>query len=318
MKSVGIGLDIDGVLLLGGKIIDCAPKALQLLAQNNIPHVFVTNGGGCHEHKKAKDLSKKLHCHVSPDQILLSHTPMKKLVEKFENSRILVLGHEGCIEVAEAYGFKKVSTAIDVLKEVPIIYPGHRSLDSTPARYAGEPFAAALIIHDPLDWALEMQVLTDILLNGQNYLHPIENVPMEQTIPFYSCNADLVYKTEYARPRYTQGAFVEAFGHLFERFTKSKLHVEFYGKPFAVQYRQAEEMIEKQALALGVDIPQYFYGIGDNPVSDIRGANNAGHHWSSILVRTGIFQGDNSGDDVADVVFDNVLEAVEYIIKENQ
>jgi ribonucleotide monophosphatase NagD (HAD superfamily) len=30
-----------------------------------------------------------------------------------------------------------------------------------------------------------------------------------------------------------------------------------------------------------------YYGIGDNPHSDIKGANNAGQHWTSIFVQTG-------------------------------
>ena len=34
------------------------------------------------------------------------------------------------------------------------------------------------------------------------------------------------------------------------------------------------------------------YMIGDNPKSDIRGANNAG--WKSILVRTGVFKGETN------------------------
>ena len=33
------------------------------------------------------------------------------------------------------------------------------------------------------------------------------------------------------------------------------------------------------------------YGVGDNPLTDIRGANNAGKPWQSVLTRTGIFHG---------------------------
>lgn len=59
-----------------------------------------------------------------------------------------------------------------------------------------------------------------------------------------------------------------------------------------------------------------FYGIGDNPNSDIKGANKAGKQWTSILVRTGIFNGD--GNDLinpAKYVVNNVHDAVEQIFK---
>ena len=62
-------------------------------------------------------------------------------------------------------------------------------------------------------------------------------------------------------------------------------------------------------------MPLIYYGIGDNPKSDIRGANNAGDHWKSILVRTGVFRGkDNDAEDPADIVLNDVLEAARYIL----
>ncbi len=49
--------------------------------------------------------------------------------------------------------------------------------------------------------------------------------------------------------------------------------------------------------------------IGDNPLTDVRGANSAG--WESILVRTGVFQGgENSEDEKAKYVVQGILEAV--------
>ena len=57
------------------------------------------------------------------------------------------------------------------------------------------------------------------------------------------------------------------------------------------------------------------YAIGDNPRSDVRGANNAGDQWTSILVRTGCFQGENNDpDDPADIVVQDVREAMESIL----
>ena len=36
--------------------------------------------------------------------------------------------------------------------------------------------------------------------------------------------------------------------------------------------------------------------LGDNPDSDIDGANRRGDKWVSILVRTGVFQGKGNSD----------------------
>jgi hypothetical protein len=59
---------------------------------------------------------------------------------------------------------------------------------------------------------------------------------------------------------------------------------------------------------------QAIYGIGDNPHSDIHGANQAGAHWSSILVRTGVFQdADGLPEHEPDVYADAVADAVRHI-----
>lgn len=54
--------------------------------------------------------------------------------------------------------------------------------------------------------------------------------------------------------------------------------------------------------------------IGDNPASDIQGATLAG--WHSILVRTGVFKGqDNSPDYPASYVCLSIHEAVKHIFE---
>ena len=55
--------------------------------------------------------------------------------------------------------------------------------------------------------------------------------------------------------------------------------------------------------------------IGDNPRSDIAGANRAGGPWRSVLTRTGVFTG--GANDLlhpANFVFNGVGDAVEYIL----
>ena len=85
-----------------------------------------------------------------------------------------------------------------------------------------------------------------------------------------------------------------------------------------VQYSYAEAMIQAQSTRLGLAPPSVYYGIGDNPHADVRGANNAGEHWRSILVCTGVFQGtplQNDEVDMADKVAFDVFEAVKHILE---
>lgn len=53
--------------------------------------------------------------------------------------------------------------------------------------------------------------------------------------------------------------------------------------------------------------------IGDTPDSDVQGANNAG--WVSILVKTGLFKGENSKEYPAQYVVENLEEAVKLIFQ---
>ncbi len=57
------------------------------------------------------------------------------------------------------------------------------------------------------------------------------------------------------------------------------------------------------------------YGVGDNPLTDIAGANGAGGPWRSALVRTGMFQG--KGNDAANpghIVEDDILGVVKRVL----
>jgi len=373
MSRIGLALDIDGVLLRGSKVLDITPGALKRINEKKIPHIFMTNGGSMTEAKKAEDLTKKFGVSVSPEQVLLSHTPMKKLAEKYGDKKVFVMGANNYLEVAAAYGFKKVVTGAELHAKTPTVFPSKPPVAphmAEPNEHDDEPIAAALILYEPLDWALKMQVLTDVLLG-----HTLGTDRMQQVVPCYACNADIVYQVSaptnfigYYRlsiylsvvwsfamrilsfllffcvalyvaccmqdlhpyPRFTQGAFVTAFRGLFEHYTNAPLEVEFCGKPFEVQYRTAEEMIHRHAVHLAnqeqedtlpptsVAAPTKFYGIGDNPKADVRGANNAGTHWGSVLVRTGVFQGgDNDPHDIADHVTDDLASALNIIFEKH-
>lgn len=67
------------------------------------------------------------------------------------------------------------------------------------------------------------------------------------------------------------------------------------------------------------DLPdslERIYMIGDNPLTDIQGANAAGAHWISVLTKTGMFPAhlDNHDEHPADLVFDHVQDAYDAIM----
>ena len=319
-SSKGVALDIDGVLYRSGIVFPRTVEAMKLLESSKIPFVFVTNGGGVTEDQKSVELSKKIGIRVRPEQVVLAHTPFCK-ISQYKDQRILVVGHEGCLDVARSYGFSKVASVRDIHEENPTIYPHRTPVNLPSSAEKGEPIAAVLIFHDCLDWGLEMQVIFDIVVGRQQEAdkdHSLLEV-LKQKVPIYTSNADIVYASSHPFPRFTQGAFVEAFKLLYELSTGEKLIVETCGKPFKVQYDFATELLEKENQALKQDVITRFYGVGDNPKSDIRGANNAGDKWTSVLVSTGVFRGpDNDAVDPADIVVGDILDAVRFIIADKQ
>ena len=314
-----VALDIDGVFLRGGYPLPRAAEAMKLLAASAIPFVFVTNGGGITEAAKAEELTNKLGVSVNADQVILSHTPFREMAAQHKHDRVLVLGKEECLRVAASYGFTKAVSAKQLHEESPTLYPLRRPRSAPTSAHAGEPVRAVMIFHDPVDWGLEIQVVTDVLLGRQQYtdveLRDLDAAEVAQrNVPFFVSNADIVYTSDHPHPRFTQGAFVEAFKSLYEMYApNAELRIVYCGKPFKVQYEAAAAALARQSPGL-----VRFYGIGDNPRSDIRGANAAGDDWKSILVRTGVFDGiGNDRNDPADVVVGDILDAVQHVIADN-
>ena len=294
--SYGLALDIDGVLLKGSNVLPGAREALAILKNKRWPFVLVTNGGGMTETQKAKSLTKLLGVNINENQILMSHTPYRDHVETYKDKRVLIIGSEHSLDVAKHYGFTHPVSPRQLLAESPttfkqIVVNSVLPVDDKTGKERD--VHAAFILGDPFEWGLDIQILTDVMLP------PPGDTEKKQRIPLYACNADIVYNNEHAYPRYTQGAFVEAFRALYERhFTLSDgigaLEVEFCGKPFGITYRKVEDMLRMQAARLGIGMPHKLVAIGDSPHSDIKGANLQNPPYMSILLRTGVWNGDIS------------------------
>jgi HAD superfamily hydrolase (TIGR01456 family) len=347
MARFGVALDIDGVLIRGSHLLPNTRRALEILFNARIPTVFITNGGGLTEKQKADDLTKKIGLPISSQHLILSHTPFKQYIPRYEESPVLIIGGHECLKVANSYGFKNAFTSAMLHSSVPDIYPlkfpqlsqSHYDSHHIPNEYPLNTIEAAFVFAESCDWGLDIQILTDLLhFNSNNF-------------PIFACNADLIYNSNFISPRYTQGAFLHSFQSLYDRYCQQKVHIEYCGKPYLIQYQYAENILHQihTTGTMNISIGHHpsepeqrsreegkgewhsqdvcrqsghmsslirYYGIGDNPASDIRGANCAGKDWRSILVKTGIYRdGDRfqSQEEIPHYIEEDILDAVNRI-----
>ncbi|KAI1114084.1 HAD-superfamily subfamily IIA hydrolase [Nemania sp. NC0429] len=373
--------DIDGVLLHVAKPIPGATETLKYLQHHKIPFILLTNGGGKHEHERVKDLSNRLGVPLSPGNFVQSHTPFTELVHGswsqdapdghaqgeprkglrkpgLADQNILITGSdpEKSRLIAEAYGFRSVITPADILAAHPTIFPFEtvRAVDAAAARPLPSPnprIAAIFVFNDPRDWALDTQIITDLLLSRGGVLgtysprngraeHADHGWQGDGQPALYFSNHDLLWSAGYHLPRFGQGAFQAALAGVWRQVTggRAELRRTTIGKPYARTYGYAERVLAEWRAALlkgesgadadvdmGVDLDveplNRVYMVGDNPESDIRGANEyaspRGTEWASILVRTGVWSEDRDGEPKyrPTVVMDDVKAAVEWAVK---
>ncbi|KAI1300850.1 hypothetical protein EDD11_005940 [Mortierella claussenii] len=294
--------DIDGVLIKGKQVLPQAHRAMDLLKSNHVPYIFLTNGGGLKENDKAAQLSKKIGIHISPEQLILSHSPMRALAATFQDKNVLVVGGNGsdCRRVAEYYGFKHVVTPEEVHAVFPSVCPSSANearsvpLEEKYLQNVHRPVEAIMVFHDSVDWGRDLQVMLDALVSK-------------------------VWSNEYPSPRFAQGTFRTCLERIYKDMTGHKLEYTLFGKPMTSTYQYAESILNKMAPVRlgpnGVPHPRTVYAIGDNPYADIAGAN--GYGWQSVLVRTGVFKpegNENHHTHPATAVVDDVEDAVRWII----
>lgn len=307
--------DIDGVLLRGKKVLPPAYSAMQMLYNHpsnswRFPTAFLTNGGGTTEAARAKLLTSQLKVPIHESQVVLSHSPMRNYVQLYKHRAILTVGGTHCAQIARHYGFPHAIDTSTLATLVPSATPFARSSDIVPTNMdkstSQMPIAAVFVMTDSRDWGRDAQLLMDTLHNAAQY--------QPQGIDLYICNGDLHFSNEHNAPRLAGGAFALAFEALFSHITGRAPRIERLGKPHRPNYHMAERALQTHAAMLGFDTisPSAIYAIGDNPASDVRGANAQAPPWASVLVRTGNFKGDNDERDVADVVVDDVELAVRY------
>jgi len=369
--SFAFAFDIDGVLLHVSEPLPGAASALRLLQRHRIPFILLTNGGGQHESDRVADLSAKLGVALDADAFVQSHTPFRDLVPALGGKTVLVTGSDAARSraIAERYGFQDVVIPADLLAAQPGVWPFDpllRSVYASSARPLRRPVwrdggehpvedclkvEAVFVFNDPRDWALDTQLIVDLLLSHRGYLGTysrrngradLENRGWQadgQPELFFS-NADLFWATGYHLPRFGQGAFQAAVRGVWDAVTGGgglhPLRRRVVGKPYEETYRFAEDVLRRHRAQLlreagggagrtagGAATPAALstvYMIGDNPESDIAGANGFrsadGTDWCSVLVRTGVWHPDRGEmKHQPRVIVDNVEEAVRWALK---
>lgn len=361
---IAFAFDIDGVLLRSSTPIPGAAESLSLLQQKKIPFILLTNGGGKTEEQRVQDINRKLSLPqpLETSQIVQSHTPLRdfasiKTQEKYKHKTVLVCGGDGDRSrlAAESYGFTNVLTPADIYTAYPEIMPFSRNFADYHASFArplprpinpSDPtnslkIDVTFIFNDPRDWALDVQLVLDILLshagilgtysplNGRRDL-PNRGYQQDSQPPLYFSNPDLLWASAYPLSRLGQGGFHAALQGVWHALTHgATLHSTVIGKPHASTYEFAEDILlehrqtiwglSRMAARQGL---QRVYMIGDNPESDIKGANEyrsaAGVEWRSILVKTGVYKA-REGEEPSQtpkMIVEDVREAVEWALRD--
>ncbi|RHZ68676.1 hypothetical protein Glove_294g162 [Diversispora epigaea] len=329
----GLCIDVDGVLIKGSNIIPETKPALQFLNGRNslnkkIPFILLTNGGGITEEKKAQQLSKMLDFPIKSCQIVLAHSPMKELVPIYYDAEILIVGgkNDNCRIVAENYGFKKVVLPSDILAWNPSIWPFSEVREDDlrwirKRNFSNVKIEAVMVFHDSRNWGRDLQITLDVLRSKEGYVDTLASQSdlITRRIPLFFSNPDIIWSNDFPSPRLAQGSFRLALENLFEKTTGLKLKYELFGKPELVTYNYAQKMLVNYANELTGNhlLNRKIYAVGDNPRSDIVGANRYG--WNSILVKTGVFQGEEIESQYsANHVADNILHAVKWMFHKEE
>ncbi|KAG2735591.1 hypothetical protein G9P44_001805 [Scheffersomyces stipitis] len=350
-SNLAFVFDIDGVLIRGEKAIPGAGPTLELLNEHKVPFILLTNGGGVSEKERVQFISETVQVPISPLQIVQSHTPMKALAHKHAYDRVLVVGGPGdkARHCAIGYGFHDVIMPIDIVRANPAVSPHHRYTVEDFDRYSREvdlkkPIEAILVFNDPRDMTTDIQIVSDLLNSDHGVIGTKRSITKlkhreDPSIPIIFSNNDFLWANDYALPRFGQGAFRIIVENLYREVNQLKdsqhLHSIIMGKPFKIQYDFAHHVLidwRNKLLANDTSSQSQFlpnlgsepknspfksiFMVGDNPASDIKGANDNG--WESILVRTGVYDNEDLSTIIAQPtvgVFDDVYASVEAVLK---
>jgi HAD superfamily hydrolase (TIGR01456 family) len=342
---IAFAFDVDGVLLRSKVPLPGAKETIEFLQRNHISFIFLTNGGGRTEKEHVALLSDRLGvANLFEHQFVQAHSPFRNLLPSLAEKNVLVIGGVGNTmrEVAQCYGFKHVLTPSDIYKEDPTVYP-HTELtaahhlehgaDITRGPDGHLKISAIMIWASPREWGLELQIIMDLLLSEKGYLGTVSSMNGDIKLPnrgylqdeqpnIYFCNPDLTFATSFKQPRNAQGCFKAALEGVFSARTEgAQLRgCKSVGKPTEETFSYGEKTLMEWDKRLHGEDQKIgtVYMIGDNPTSDIRGANSFtsthGTEWKSILVESGIHVAGAEPAHKPNAIMKGAREAVEWAL----
>lgn len=175
--------------------------------------------------------------------------------------------------IASSYGFTNVLSPADIIIAYPDIMPFTHSQNYAdygrplprplhdPHTQSPGPLKidAIFIFNDPRDWALDTQLILDLLLSQNGVLGTISPLNNNSSLPnrgyqqdgqppLYFSNPDLFWAAKYHLPRLGQGGFREAFEGVWKAVTGGEekgvtLQKKMFGKPFQGTYEFAERRL---------------------------------------------------------------------------
>ena len=279
---------------------------------------------------------------------MLSHSPFQDLVAQYQDKNILVIGGVGNAirGVAKAYGFKNVFTPSDLFKTDQNIYPfgqltadhhnEHGETDGPRNKSGRVKISAILMWSSSRDMGLDLQIIMELLLSKGGEVGTVSSLNGNPSLPnrgygqdnqpaLHFCNPDLTWATAYALPRAAQGGFKAALEGTWRAQTDGAemLNTFVVGKPTEATYVFGERALHETHISInGLDAPSIkrTYMVGDNPASDIQGANafesRHGVRWKSILVESGVHVKGSTPVYVPDTIVPGVREAVEWAVRD--
>lgn len=261
--TFGLLLDIDGVLVRGHQVIPAAQEAFRRLldpqGQLRVPVVFVTNAGNISQCSKAEELSAQLGFQVQPDQVILSHSPMK-LFSQHHDRRMLVSGQGPLVENARALGFKHLVTVDELRAAFPVLdmVDLQRRPKTTPLPRSDFPaIEGVLLLGEPVRWETSLQLITDVLLSDGNPGTGLATAPYPH-LPVLASNTDLLWMAEAKMPRFGHGTFLLCLEAIYRKLTGRELcYSGLTGKPSLLTYRYAEGLLAQQAARPGAAPPSW-------------------------------------------------------------
>lgn len=270
-------------------------------------------------------MSRELEQEVSPGQFICGHTPMREMAQRYNT--VLVVGGEGekCRIVAEGYGFKNVVTPGDIIKTrhdtTPFRklteeeYKNSRVLDLDQVQ-----IEAIFVFADSRDWAGDQQIILDTVMSKNGRLGT-RSETFDEGPPVYFSHNDVVWSSSHEHSRIGMGALRASLETLYKAITGRDLMTIAFGKPQLGTFQFANRLLQQwRSESCGITKPHStVYFVGDTPDSDIQGTNNFNEtsdvEWSSILVKTGVYQEGTIPRFPPKKMCGNVLDAVKFAIE---